>query len=37
MAVRLSYHANAENLGAHAPSAAQAMRQSTAPKEVLEG
>jgi hypothetical protein len=36
MAVRLSYHANAENLGAHAPSAAQAMRKSTAPQEVLE-
>ena len=36
MAVRLSYNANADGLGNQAPSAAAAMRKSTAPQEVFE-
>ena len=37
MAVRLSYHANAEGLGSQAPSAAAAMRKSSLPQETTEG
>ena len=37
MAVRLSYHANAEGLGNLSPAAAQAMRKSTAPLESNAG
>ena len=36
MAVRLSFHANAEGLGHQAPSAAAAMRKSTAPTPITE-